>query len=39
MNNKKKDKFVRLVETVIEVAGIVLMIVPFFQSTGRRKSK
>ena len=39
MNNQKKDQFVRVLETIIEVAGIVLMIVPFLQSKGRRKTR
>ena len=38
-NKNTKDKFVRVAETVIEVLGIVLMLAPFFQCKGRRKSK
>ena len=38
MNNKEtKDKFVRVLETVVEVIGIVMMVLPFFQRNGRRK--
>lgn len=37
--DKTKDRVVRVLEMVIEVAGIVLMIVPFFQSRGRRKTR
>jgi hypothetical protein len=38
-NNEKKDKFVRVLETVLEVIGVVLMLAPFLQSKGRRKGK
>ena len=37
--DKTKDRVVRVLEMVIEVAGVVLMIVPFFQSRGRRKTR
>lgn len=36
-NTKAKDKFVRALEVVAEVIGIVMMILPFFQRNGRRK--
>jgi len=36
-NNKTKDKFARVLETVVEVIGIVMMVLPFFQRNGRRK--
>lgn len=36
-NSQTKDKFVRALEMVAEVIGIVMMILPFFQRNGRRK--
>ena len=40
MNYKQtKNKLTCVLETAMEVLGIVLMIVPLFQSKGRRKSK
>jgi len=37
--NNTNDKVRRALETAVEVIGIIMMILPLFDSKGRRKSK
>lgn len=38
-NNNTNDTVRRVLETAVEVIGIIIMILPLFQSQGRKKTK